>query len=274
MMFVLVALLGLACQPAMAAAPVEKGGKELATGQKQSQEKPTSARPPAGTMVSIPAGEFTMGSQDGDADEQPAHKVYVDAFSIDVYEVTIGQYAEFLRSGEARAPLDWNTMNQSANQKRPVANVDWADAVAYCKWAGKRLPTEAEWEKAARGTDGRLYPWGNDPPSPMHANYGKIGSHDYGTLAPVGTMEDGKSPYGVYDMAGNVWEWVSDWYDNDYYKKSPSQNPTGPSMGGFKVLRGGSWTSSPRNLRSADRYWDPPSFRSLYFPGFRCAKNP
>src|SRR5262245_20438817 len=141
MMFVLVALLGLACQPAMAAAPVEKGG-ESATGQKQSQEKPTSARPPAGTMVSIPAGEFTMGSQDGDADEQPAHKVYVDAFSIDVYEVTIGQYAEFLRSGEARAPLDWNTMNQSANQKRPVANVDWADAVAYCKWAGKRLPTE------------------------------------------------------------------------------------------------------------------------------------
>ena len=273
-MFVLVLLLGLAAQPAMAAAPVEKGGKESATGQKQSQEKPAPARPPAGAMVSIPAGEFTMGSQDGDADEQPAHKVFLDAFSIDVYEVTVGQYAEFLRSGEARAPLDWNTMNQSANQKRPVANVDWPDAAAYCKWAGKRLPTEAEWEKAARGTDGRIYPWGNDPPTPLHANYGKMGSHDYGTLAPVGTTEDGKSPYGIYDMAGNVWEWVSDWYDNNYYKNSPSQNPTGPSMGGFKVIRGGSWTSSPRNLRSADRYWDPPTFRSLYFPGFRCAKNP
>ena len=273
-MFVLVALLGLAAQPAMAAAPVDKGGKESATGQKQSQEQPASARPPAGAMVSIPAGEFTMGSQDGDADERPAHKVYVDSFSIDVYEVTVGQYAEFLRSGEVRAPLDWKTINQSANQKRPVANVDWADAVAYCKWAGKRLPTEAEWEKAARGTDGRIYPWGNDPPTPLHANYGKMGSHDYETLAPVGTLEVGKSPYGIYDMAGNVWEWVSDWYDNDYYKNSPQQNPGGPSMGGFKVIRGGSWTSSPRNLRSADRYWDPPSFRSLYFPGFRCAKNP
>jgi len=273
-MFVLVALLGLAAQPAMAAAPVDKGGKESATGQKQSQEQPASARPPAGAMVSIPAGEFTMGSQDGDADERPAHKVYVDSFSIDVYEVTVGQYAEFLRSGEVRAPLDWKTINQSANQKRPVANVDWADAVAYCKWAGKRLPTEAEWEKAARGTDGRIYPWGNDPPTPLHANYGKMGSHDYETLAPVGTLEAGKSPYGIYDMAGNVWEWVSDWYDNDYYKNSPQQNPGGPSMGGFKVIRGGSWTSSPRNLRSADRYWDPPSFRSLYFPGFRCAKNP
>ena len=273
-MFVLVALLGLAAQPAMAAAPVDKGGKESAIGQKQIQEKPASARPPAGAMVSIPAGEFTMGSQDGDADERPAHKVYVDAFSIDVYEVTVGQYAEFLRSGEVRAPLDWKTINQSANQKRPVANVDWADAVAYCKWAGKRLPTEAEWEKAARGTDGRIYPWGNDPPTPFHANYGKMGSHDYETLAPVGTLEAGKSPYGIYEMAGNVWEWVSDWYDNDYYKNSPQQNPGGPSMGGFKVIRGGSWTSSPRNLRSADRYWDPPSFRSLYFPGFRCAKNP
>jgi len=273
-MLVLVALIVLAADPAMAAVPGDKGAKELAAGQKQTQEKPASARPPAGAMVSIPAGEFTMGSQDGDVDERPAHKVYVDVFSMDVYEVTVGQYAEFLRSGEVRAPLDWNTINQSANQKRPVANVDWADAAAYCKSAGKRLPTEAEWEKAARGTDGRLYPWGNDPPTQLHANYGKMGSHDYGTLAPVGTLEDGKSPYGIYDMAGNVLEWVSDWYDNDYYKNSPQQNPAGPSMGGFKVIRGGSWTSSPRNLRSADRYWDPPSFRSLYFPGFRCAKTP
>ena len=127
---------------------------------------------------------------------------------------------------------------------------------------------------AARGTDGRLYPWGNDPPTPLHANYGKTGSHNYGASALVGTLEDGKSPYGMYDMAGNVWEWVSDWYDSDYYKNSLSQNPTGPSMGGFKVIRGGSWNSNQRNLRSADRYWDPPSFRSLYFPGFRCAKTP
>jgi formylglycine-generating enzyme required for sulfatase activity len=274
-MIVFGALIVLAAYPAMGAAPIEKGAKELAPAQKQtqSQEKPTTPRPPAGAMVSIPAGEFTMGSQDGDADERPVHKVQLNAFSIDVYEVTVGQYEEFLRSGEAHVPLDWNTMNQSRYHKLPVANIDWADAVAYCKWAGKRLPTEAEWEKAARGTDGRLYPWGNDPPTPLHANYGKTGAHNYGALVPVGTLEAGKSPYGVYDMAGNVWEWVSDWYDSDYYKNSPQQNPEGLPTGGFKVIRGGSWNTSARNLRSSDRYWDPPSFRSLYFPGFRCAKS-
>ena len=182
-------------------------------------------------MVSIPAGEFTMGSQDGDPDERPAHKVHVDAFSMDVYEVTVGQYAAFLQATGFNSPLDWQTMNQPAHQKRPVANVDWVDAAAYCKWAGKRLPTEAEWEKAARGTDGRLYPWGNDSPTPLHANYGKTGSHNYGALALVGTLEDGKSPYGIYDMAGNVWEWVSDWYDNDYYKNSPPAEPDGTVNG-------------------------------------------
>ena len=229
-MIVLGALIVLAAYPAMGAAPIEKGAKELVPAQKQvqrqtqSQEKPIAPRPPAGAMVSIPAGEFTMGSQDGDADERPVHKVQLNAFSIDVYEVTVGQYEEFLRSGEARVPLDWNTMNQSRYHKLPVANIDWADAVAYCKWAGKRLPTEAEWEKAARGTDGRLYPWGNDPPTPLHANYAKTGAHNYDALVPVGTLEAGKSPYGVYDMAGNVWEWVSDWYDYNYYKVSPPQN--------------------------------------------------
>ena len=130
---VLIAMLALAAYPVMAAPLVDRGAKESATGQKQSPENPASPRPPVGTMVAIPAGEFTMGSQDGDADERPVHKVQVNAFSIDVYEVTVGQYEEFLRSGEARAPLDWNTMNQSAHQKRPVANVDWADAAACCK---------------------------------------------------------------------------------------------------------------------------------------------
>ncbi len=273
-MLILVALIVFAAYPAMAAASEGKSTKEVVTAQKHSQEKPASPRPPEGSMVSIPAGEFTMGSQDGDVDERPAHKVQVNAFSMDVYEVTVGQYAEFLQSGEARAPLDWKTMNQSAYQKRPVSNVDWADAAAYCKWAGKRLPTEAEWEKAARGTDGRLYPWGNDPPTPLHANYGKTGPHNYEALAPVGSFEVGKSPYGVYDMAGNAWEWVSDWYDSDYYKNSPPKNPEGLPTGGFKVVRGGALNTSARTLRSSDRFWDPPSFRSLYFPGFRCAKNP
>jgi formylglycine-generating enzyme required for sulfatase activity len=246
--FVLIAMLGLAAHPAMATAPDD--------------------------MVLVPGGEFTMGSPAGDADEQPAHRVLVDSFFMDKYEVTVRQYGVFLQEAGGDRPSEWKTMNKTANQNRPVMGVDWADAVRYCKWAGKRLPTEAEWEKAARGTDGRLYPWGNDPPTSLHANFGKTGSNDHGSLAPVGTLEHGKSPYGIYDMAGNVWEWVSDWYDDAYYKNSPPQNPVGPSMGGFKVIRGGSWASGPRNLRSADRYWDPPSFRSLYFPGFRCAKNP
>ncbi len=247
MLLVLVALLGFVVRPAMAAAPDD--------------------------MVLVPAGEFMMGSMDGDPDEKPAHRIHVDGFYMDKYEVTVKQYAEFLREEGGDRPLDWQTMNKTANQNRPVMGVDWAEAARYCKWAGKRLPTEAEWEKAARGTDSRLYPWGNDPPTPLHANYGKKEWGNHEALAPVGKLENGKSPYGIYDMAGNVWEWVSDWYDNDYYKQSPSENPTGPSTGGFKVIRGGSWNTSARNLRAADRYFDPPSFRSQYIPGFRCAKK-
>src|SRR6478735_6500509 len=129
--------------------------------------------PESSPMAPVPAGEFTMGSAAGDSDEQPEHKVYVDSFSMDKYEVTVGQYAAFLQAKGIDPPSDWKTMNRSEHQKRPVANVDWADAFAFCKWAGKRLPTEAEWEKAARGTDDRLYPWGDEAPTPLHANFGK-----------------------------------------------------------------------------------------------------
>lgn len=268
----LVAVSGFAVYPLMAAPPVEKDFNRSATGQKEGQEKSTSAQPVEGSMVLVPAGKFTMGSSTGDVDEQPAHQVYIDAFSMDKYEVTVGQYAAFLQAEGMDPPLDWKVMNQPAYQKRPVVSVDWADAAAYCKWAGKRLPTEAEWEKAARGTDGRLYPWGNDPPTPRHAKYGKTGSHNHTTLAPVGTLEDGKSPYGIYDMAGSVWEWVSDWYDSDYYKSSPSQNPMGPSSGESKVLRGGSWGSDPQHLRSALRYYHRSGHRHKDY-GFRCAKS-
>ena len=247
MILVLVALVWFAAHPAMAAPPED--------------------------MVLVPAGEFTMGSPEGDPDERPAHKIQISAFYMDKYEVTVKQYAAFLQESGGDRPSEWKTMNKSSNQNRPVMGVDWADATRYCKWAGKRLPTEAEWEKAARGTDGRLYPWGNEPPTPVHANYGKKEWNNHEALVPVGTLEAGKSPYGIYDMAGNVWEWVSDWYDNEYYKHSPSDSPTGPPTGGFKVIRGGSWNTSARNLRAADRYFDPPSFRSQYVPGFRCAKN-
>ena len=269
---ILVALLGLTLHPAMAAPPVEKAAKELATGQKPSQDKPAAAKPPEGSMVVVPAGEFTMGSAAGDSDEQPEHKVHVDAFSMDVYEVTVGQYAAFLQAKGIDQPSDWKTMNQSAHQKRPIANVDSTDASAYCKWAGKRLPTEAEWEKAARGTDGRIYPWGNDAPTPLHANFGKSEWNNHGVLAPVGSFEAGKSPYGIYDMAGNVWEWVSDWYDYNYYKSSPSLNPTGPSSGGTKAIRGGAWSSNPRAMRSTNRSLISPTDQGLN--GFRCAKTP
>ncbi len=273
-MLILIAVFGLAVCPAMAAVTGEKGHLESATGPKQGYEKTVSAQSQDPSMVLVPAGEFTMGSPTGDPDERPPHQIFLDSYLIDKYEVSVEQYAVFLQESGNHPPSDWKAMNQLSHKKRPVSNVDWADATAYCKWAGKRLPTEAEWEKAARGTDGRLYPWGNEPPTSRHANYGQAGSSNHGALAPVGSFEAGKSPYGLYDMAGNVWEWVSDWYDHDYYGVSPLRNPEGPPTGGYKGIRGGSWNSSPRALRSADRYWDPPSFRSQYLPGFRCAQKP
>src|SRR6185503_6038269 len=208
--------------------------------------------PESSPMAPVPAGEFTMGSSTGDSDEQPERKVYVDAFMMDKYEVTVEQYAAFLQAKGVEPPADWKIMNQTAHQKRP--------------------PTEAEWEKAARGTDGRMYPWGNDAPTPLHANFGKTDWNNHGALAPVGSLEQGKSPYGLYDMAGNVWEWVSDWYDFRYYKNAPSKNPTGPSSGGTKVIRGGAWNGNARALRSANRSVISPTDQGL--TGFRCAKNP
>ena len=225
------------------------------------------------SMVLVPAGEFTMGSWASDADERPVRRVYLDAFFMDMYHVSVGQYTKFLDETSHDAPPEWNIMSRAMHQKRPVVNVDWADAAAYCKWAGKRLPTEAEWEKAARGTDGRTYPWGDEYPTRLRANSGNDKWSDHWVVAPVGTLEAGKSPYGIYDMAGNVWEWVSDWYAPDYYKTSPLRNPTGPSMGEYKVVRGGSWGSNAEGLRSAERETHVPSFQG-FGTGFRCAKTP
>ena len=239
----------------------------------RSREKTASAQSHDGLMALVPAGKFMMGSSMGDADEQPEHQVYVETFFMDTYQVTVGQYARFLDATSQEAPPDWTIMNRSQHQKRPIVNVDWADADAYCTWAGKRLPTEAEREKAARGTDGRTYPWGNEHPTKFFANVSQENWNNHGALTPVGSFEGGKSPYGIYDMAGNVWEWVSDWYDPNYYKTSSSQNPTGPPRGESKVIRGGSWGSGPEALRSADREIHSPSFRGLG-TGFRCAKTP
>jgi len=225
------------------------------------------------SMALVPAGEFTMGSSTGDPDEQPVHQVYLDAFYMDKHQLSVGEYAKFLETTSHVAPPDWEIMSKSMHQKRPVINVDWADADAYCRWAGKRLPTEAEWEKAARGTDGRIYPWGNELPTQFHANMKKEVWNNHVVLTPVGLFEGGKSPYGIYDMAGNVWEWVSDWYAPNYYRSSSLRNPIGPPLGDYKVVRGGSWGSGPKDLRSADRETHLPSFQG-FGTGFRCAKTP
>jgi len=231
-----------------------------------------SLKPAETPLALVPAGEFTMGSTMAD-DEKPVHRVYLDAFYMDKYHVTVGQYAKYLEATDKEAPPEWDIMNQPHHQKRPVVNVSWYDAVTYCKWAGKRLPTEAEWEKAARGTDGRLYPWGNEAPTRLHANFGKKKWANHMALVPVGMFELGKSPYGIYDMAGNAWEWVNDWYDHDYYKKSPAKNPQGPKTGKSKVVRGGNWLYVQEFLRSSFRYNAEPSGRQFGY-GFRCAKTP
>jgi formylglycine-generating enzyme required for sulfatase activity len=248
--------------------------EKIQQGRAQTSSRKTAASQPyEQSMALVPAGTFNMGNAMGDADEAPVHQVYVDAFLMDKYQVSVGYYARFLDATSHDAPPEWSIMNRPQHQNRPVANVDWADANAYCHWVGKRLPTEAEWEKAARGTDGRTYPWGNEHPTKFYANMSQEHWNNHGALSPVGAFEEGKSPYGIYGMAGNVWEWVSDWYAPDYYKNSPRQNPAGPSMGSHKVIRGGSWGSGPENLRSSERETHVPSFRG-YGTGFRCAKTP
>jgi formylglycine-generating enzyme required for sulfatase activity len=211
-------------------------------------------------MMLVPAGEFTMGSNEV-AREQPLHRVSLDAYYMDMDKVTIVQYAKFLDATSLEAPPDWTIMNQPRHQMRPVVMINWSDANTYCRWAGKRLPTEAEWEKAEGGTDGRRYPWDNPWNDTLLL------------LLPLETSEYGKSPYGLYDMAGHGWEWVSDWYENDYYKNSPSQNPQGPERGESKVVRGGLWYVHPESRDSASRFNFTLTYRSFLL-GFRCAKTP
>ena len=235
--------------------------------------------PDCGEETSIPAGGFMMGcNEDVDDDceshEYPYHEVYLDAYYIDVTEVTQGAFQECVNAGVCDTPVcDWNPNN---TPDRPVACVNWYSAKTYCKYAGKRLPTEAEWEKAARGTDGRKYPWGNEPPSCKYAvmddNDGVGGC---GTNAgwDVCSKEAGNSPYGVCDMAGNVWEWVADWYDSEYYENSPGSNPKGPNGGSTRVIRGGGLHNdfSHRHRVSDRSHFDP--LLDYDVIGFRCARS-
>jgi len=226
-------------------------------------------------MGVIPAGEFWMGIDGtiGLEDERPRHKVWLDTFSIDLYEVTTSRYGKFLAATGRTPPWLWDSVRLAIHGERPVVGVDWEDADAYCRWAGKRLPGEAEWEKAARGTDERLYPWGNQPPTADLANFAVGARFSYSqALMPVGRYKEGKSPFGLYDMAGNVWEWVQDWYEGAYYERGPDRNPTGPEEGQFKVLRGGAWSELPKYLLAYGRFKLLPNTRNSY-TGFRCAKS-
>jgi len=241
-------------------------------------------------MVLIPAGEFEMGIDQSEIpelvnwakgydqsamaswfeDETPRHKVYLDAYYIDVYEVTNEMYAKFLKATNHKPPKYWDDPRYNDPQQ-PVVGVTWEDAKAYCDWAGKRLPTEAEWEKAARGgLIGKRFPWGDDA-SHDYANYaGTVGTDIWGYSAPVGKFAP--NGYGLYDMAGNVFEWCADWYEKDYYSKSPTKNPTGPSSGKTRVVRGGGYGYTANFLRVSDRFGSYFPSNAYPFVGFRCAK--
>ncbi len=214
-------------------------------------------------MRLVPAGEFTMGSDTGPDDEKPEHEVHLDTFFIDKFEVTNAHYNICVAEKICYQPLSTDHIIDFNNH--PVVNVTWEMAMTYCEWREGYLPSEAQWEKAARGTDSRTYPWGNE----INCNKANYSDCTTGTT-PVGSYEEGKSVYGVYDMAGNVWEWVADWYSETYYFQSPYQNPTGPSDGTDRVLKGGAWFSSMNDSRSSNRA-DARIHREFY--GFRCAKD-
>ena len=269
---------------------------------------------PAG-MALIPEGTFQMGSPDGEGekDEHPQHHVSVKAFYLDMHEVTNRQFQQFVQTSNYRTMAEqegkawvyssqeeWKEIAGASWQKpegeqsvfasgrelHPVVSISWEDAKAYCVGVGKRLPTEAEWEYAARAGTTTSYWWGDELPrsSNQVANLAdKSAKEEFGInwtidtyvdgfahTAPVGSFQ--ANPWGLYDMAGNVWEWVVDWYAEDYYQASPKKNPQGPSSGEFKVLRGGSWNQNPRNLRSAYRGRSDPAGRSAYL-GVRCAQD-
>ncbi len=213
------------------------------------------------SMVLIPGGTFQMGGLNGQAqpDEKPDHKVTLKSFWLDKTEVTKSQYAQCVAAGACEIPNELKSSTRSDYYTNaeyadyPVVFVTWNDAKTYCEWAGRRLPTEAEWEFAARGNDFRNYPWGDADPTEETANFG----YKNKDTVKAGSYPNGASPYGILDMAGNVWEWVADYYSASYYEKSPAENPTGPDKPGVNglqmVLRGGSWADEIIELRVSNR---------------------
>ncbi len=224
-------------------------------------------------MVLIAEGFFQMGSDEGDPDEAPQHPVFLSRFYIDKYEVSNQDYTRFLkatRSSKPFVPVFDDDPAKLLNPEQAAVGMTWDSAFAYCRWAGKRLPTEAEWEKAARGDAPRKWPWG-DVFDVRNANI-KGDADGYEYTAPPGRFDHGRSPYGVYDMAGNVTEWVADWYEEDWYTSASIQNPSGPDLGKHRVLRGGSWAESAVNARTTKRFAARQG-RADSIIGFRCAKD-
>lgn len=223
-------------------------------------------------MIYVPPGHFIMGNPSPQGyDEYPQRTVFLSAYWIDETEVTAAQYRECVELGDCSAAGTSNlcTHPDQAKSDHPINCVTWKQAAEYCQWAGKRLPTEAEWEKAARGMDGRIYPWGNQAPSQTLANLGR----NEGATTPVSQYPAGASPYGILDMAGNLWEWVEDRYIGDYYSQSSNLNPQPPSTGESRVVRGGSWNDVGAEVRAANRQPENPGQRSATI-GFRCVYSP
>ncbi|MFT5365902.1 MAG: flagellar motor switch protein FliG [Candidatus Latescibacterota bacterium] len=236
---------------------------------KQAVQEETARYVPESSMVLIHAGEFVMGDDEGARDEQPQRKVILNAYWMDKFPVTNLDYKSFVDATGHRKPPHWTSGTYALDQaNHPVTHVNLADAEAYANWAGKRLPTEAEWEKAARGTLGQTYPWG-DAFRKDNVN----SSNDYGRMTPVDQFSGGASPYGVLDMVGNVMERCSDWYYDDYYKTASVDNPTGPEGGQYRVVRGGFYGENKSGVRCAARHYAPPETMQDHI-GFRCVKTP
>jgi formylglycine-generating enzyme required for sulfatase activity len=239
-----------------------------------STEESSSEQPILEELVAIPGGSFVRGTHQGGFDERPERTIYLDGFLIDRYEVTNTQYAAFVKeTGHRKSgpPSRYaKNMTRMRGMNQPVVYVSWEDAKAYCTWRGKRLPSEAEWEKAMRGTDGRLWPWGNVE-IPDGANWARV-DDGFDVAAPVGRVKSDASPYGVMDGAGNVMEWVEDWYLESAYTEAPERNPPSPEYGIYKVLRGAGYASSGSDLRITARSKMMPDFRDETI-GFRCAQS-
>jgi len=243
-------------------------------------------------MILIPEGPFKMGfaieneKNWGDMDEEPVHKVNLSAYWIDKYEVTSSSFSKFLNENKKKAhqfieitPAVTVKLEKDVYKPRkglenfPVNRVSWFGAEGYCRWRGKRLPTEAEWEKAARGTDQRIFPWGNEFPDNSRTTYRrKFKEKGFQVMEPVDGMINGISPYGVHHMAGNVWEWVSDWFDAAVYQDDKRVDPKGPESGISKVLRGGNWYYKAYYMRTTYRFNEKPDVFKVW-QGFRCAQN-